>query len=176
MSIDSPWAVAAILLFVTLQRAGELVYSSRNTDRLLRLGAYEAARGHYKLIVVTHASWLACLWILAWRRPVLLPLVAIFVALQAMRAWVLMTLGRRWTTRIIVLPDEPLIEDGPYRYLRHPNYLVVAAEIACVPLIFGLVWVAVIFSVVNGLVLWLRIHCEAAALAGLAPPDRGVRR
>ena len=176
MSIESPWLTGAILVFVTLQRVVELLYSSRNTDRLLRRGAYEAASGHYKLIVATHALWLGCLWVFAWGRPVILPFLVVFVALQAMRAWVLIALGRRWTTRIIVLPDEPLIEHGPYRYFHHPNYLVVGAEIACVPLIFGLVWLAVIFSIVNGLVLWLRVHCEAAALAGLAPPDRGVLR
>jgi methyltransferase len=79
---------------------------------------------------------------------------------------VIATLGDRWTTRIIVLPAAPLVAAGPYRFVSHPNYFVVAAEILVLPLVFGLVWYGVVFSVLNGLVLWLRIRTEDAALKG----------
>lgn len=91
--------------------------------------------------------------------------LAVFAAAQLGRAWVLATLKRRWTTRIIVLPGAPLIAGGPYRFLRHPNYVVVAIEIASLPLVFGLTWVAIGFSVLNAIVLFVRIRAEEAALS-----------
>ena len=153
-----------ILGFVTLQRLGELVLSNRNTARLLSDGAREVGRAHYPYMVALHALWLAGLWWLAPGRPVNLVLLAVYVVLQVLRVWVLASLGRRWTTRIIVLPQAPLVQRGPYRFLSHPNYVVVVAEIAVLPLMFGLVWYAVAFSVLNAIVLYVRIHAENAAL------------
>lgn len=157
-----------ILALVTLQRIGELWLSSRNTARLRAQGAMEVGREHYPLIVGLHAAWLAALWLLGWDRPVSVPWLALYLLLQALRAWVLLSLGPRWTTRIIVLPDAPLVARGPYRYFSHPNYAVVVGEIFVLPMVFGLVEAAIAFSLVNALVLWIRIRAENAAL--------GVRR
>ncbi len=157
----------AILGLVTLQRLGELVLSRRNTERLLTRGAHEVAPGHYPLIVALHAAWLAGLWYFAvWRADVEVSVVwlVVFVVLQGLRAWVIATLGPRWTTRIIVLPGAPLVRAGPYRFVSHPNYCVVAAEILVLPLCFGLVWYGIVFSGLNALVLWIRIRAEQAAL------------
>ncbi len=155
-----------VLAFVTLQRLGELVLARRNTSRLLENGAIEVAPEHYTLIVALHALWLGGLWVLALAQslsPDLL-LLAIFVTLQGLRVWVLATLGPRWTTRIIVVPGERLVSHGPYRYLSHPNYWVVIGEILVLPLAFGLVWYAALFSILNLAVLWVRIRAESKAL------------
>ena len=149
---------------MTLERLVELVHANRNTRRLLQQGAREHAPGHYPLIVAVHALWLASLWWLAPSRPVDGFWLALFVLVELMRAWVLITLGRRWTTRIIVLPGEPLVRTGPYRFVNHPNYWVVTAEIAMLPLVFGLPWAALIFSLLNGAVLAVRIREENRAL------------
>ena len=157
----------AILGLVTLQRLGELVLSRRNTERLLAQGAREAARGHYPLIVALHAAWLAGLWYLVVGQPdvgVSWGWLVVFVVLQGLRLWVIATLGPRWTTRIIVLPGAPLVREGPYRFVSHPNYCIVAAEILVLPLCFGLVWYGIVFSGLNALVLWIRIRAEEAAL------------
>jgi methyltransferase len=156
-----------ILGLVTLQRLGELVLSRRNTQRLLSEGAREAAPGHYPLIVALHAAWLAGLWYLAvWRGEggVSWSWLAVFVVLQGLRVWVIATLGPRWTTRIIVLPGAPLVACGPYRFVPHPNYLVVVAEILVLPLVFGQLWYGIVFSILNAMVLWIRIRAEDAAL------------
>lgn len=159
----------AVLVFVTVQRLIELVIARSNTAFLLRRGAYEVGRRHYPLLVVLHASWLAALWWFGWRASVNLTLFALFMVMQVLRVWVLATLGRRWTTRIIVLPGAPLVTGGPFRFLRHPNYCVVIAEIALLPLAFGLPWIALLFSMLNALVLWIRITAENRALG-----DNGV--
>lgn len=157
----------AILGLVTLQRLGELVLARRNTARLLGQGAREAAPGHYPLIVALHAAWLMGLWYLAvWHAPgdVRLGWLVVFVVLQGLRVWVIATLGPRWTTRIIVLPGAPLVKEGPFRFVSHPNYCIVAAEILVLPLCFGLVWYGIAFSGLNAVVLWIRIRAEEAAL------------
>ena len=158
-------AAVIILTLVTLQRLAELVIARRNTRALLEQGAHEVAPGHYPLIVLVHTLWLAALWWLAHGREIVWPLIALFVLLQLGRLWVLGTLGRRWTTRIIVLPGAPLVARGPFRFVKHPNYLVVAAEIAVLPLAFGLWEVALIFSLLNAAVLAIRIRAENGALA-----------
>ena len=155
-----------ILALVTLQRLGELWLSNRNTRRLLAHGAREVGAGHYPLIVAVHALWLATLWWLAPTRAVDGFWLAVFVLLQLARIWVIASLGSRWTTRIILLPDAPLVRRGPYRWVNHPNYLVVAGEIAALPLAFGLWQVALIFSILNAAVLTVRIREENAALRG----------
>lgn len=159
----------AVLAFVTFERGAELVWAQRNTRRLLARGAREASPGHYPLIVGLHAAWLVGLWALAWDRPVSIPWLALFALLQAGRLWVLATLGQRWTTRIIVLPGEALVRRGPYRLIPHPNYAVVAGEILVLPLAFGLVPYGLIFSVLNAVVLWVRIRAEETALTQALP-------
>lgn len=153
-----------VLAFVTLQRLAELAIARRNTHALLARGAYERGSGHYPLMVAMHAAWLIGLWVLAWDRPVGLGWLAAFGLLQMLRVWVLATLGGRWTTRIIVLPGAPLIRRGPYRLLRHPNYLVVVGEIAILPLAFGLGAYAAVFTILNAAVLWVRLRAENHAL------------
>lgn len=155
----------AVLGFVTLQRVAELLWSARNTARLRARGALESGAGHYPLIVAVHAAWLAGLWLLA-RDGVPQPAwLALFALLQLARLWVLATLGERWTTRVLVLPGAAPISRGPYRFLKHPNYAIVAAEIAVLPLAFGLPVFALVFTLLNAAVLALRIRVENAALA-----------
>ena len=158
------WEGIAVLTFVTLQRLAELALSQRNTRRLLARGAYEAAPGHYPFIVLLHASWLAALWLLGPGPPVEIVPLILFGLLQLARIWVIATLGERWTTRIIILPGEPLVTSGPYRWVNHPNYLIVIGEFAVLPLVFGLPMVAILFSLLNGLMLWVRIRDENQAL------------
>jgi len=153
-----------ILALVTLQRLGELWLSNRNTRRLLAQGAEEVGASHYPLIVAVHAVWLVALWWLAPGQPVDGLWLAVYVLLQIARIWVLTSLGPRWTTRIIVLPGAPLVKAGPYRFVSHPNYVVVAAEIAVLPLVFGLWPVTLIFSALNAAVLAVRISEENRAL------------
>ena len=160
-------AAVVILGLVTLQRLGELVIARRNTRALLARGAYEAAPDHYPLIVAVHTLWLAALWWLAPGRPILWPLIGLFALLQLGRLWVLATLGNRWTTRIIILPGAPLVTRGPFHLVSHPNYMIVVAEIATLPLAFGLWQLALIFSLANAVVLTIRIRAEGAALAAV---------
>lgn len=157
----------AIMIFVTLQRISELVIAQINTKALMANGATEFGRSHYPVMVLLHASWLAVLWASVGGASVNLPLLAVFAILQVLRVWVLATLGRRWTTRIIVPQNEPMILRGPFRFIRHPNYAVVIAEIAILPLVFGLVWVAVLYSALNAAMLWVRIRAENDAYANI---------
>jgi methyltransferase len=158
------WPGIALLAFVTLQRLVELPIARANTRRLLAAGGYEVGASHYQWIVALHAAWLASLWWLAPDRPIHWPFLALFALIELGRIWVLRTLGPRWTTRIIVVPDEKLVARGPYRFVDHPNYLVVIGEIAVLPLVFGLWQVALIFSALNALILTFRIRSENRAL------------
>jgi len=153
-----------ILALVTLQRLGELWLSRRNTGRLVAQGAREHSPGHYPLIVGVHTAWLLALWLLAPFRPIIGIWLAIFIAIEIARIWVLASLGPRWTTRIIVIPDASLVQRGPYRFVNHPNYVVVAAEILVLPLVFGLWQLALLFTLLNAAVLTIRIRAENAAL------------
>ena len=169
-----------LLTFVTAERLGELWLARRNTAALLARGAFEVAPGHYPLIVVLHAAWVIGLWALGWDRPLEPISLTLFLLLQAARVWTLGTLGPRWTTRIIVLPGAPLVTGGPYRFVSHPNYLIVVGEIALLPLCLGLPWYALAFSLANAAVLAIRIRAENASLAETpagprvsdAPPPR----
>jgi methyltransferase len=156
----------AILTAVALQRLLEMIYAMRNTRRLLARGAVERGRAHYPLFILLHGGWLVAIALFLPRPPVIyaLPLV-LFVLLQAARLWVIATLGEFWTTRIITLPGAPLVRKGLYRFLRHPNYAIVAGEMAVLPLVFGEVAVAIAFSVLNAMLLTWRIRIENAALA-----------
>jgi methyltransferase len=157
----------ALLAFVTLQRLAELVHARRNTQRLLDEGAIEIGADHYPLLVMLHTTWLGALWVLALSGHALLwwPALAGYIAVEAARVWVMASLGRYWTTRIIVPRETPLVKAGPYRFLKHPNYWVVACEIALLPLALGSWSLAVVFSVINAAVLAWRIRVEESALA-----------
>jgi methyltransferase len=155
-----------ILGFVVLQRLAELAYARRNTARLLARGGIETGAGHYPLFVLLHGGWLIALIVFVpSETEINVGLLLIFATLQAARVWVLVSLGRQWTTRIITIPDEPLVARGPYRFLRHPNYVVVAGEIAVLPLIFGAWKIAIIFSLLNVLLLRHRVGIENGVLA-----------
>jgi methyltransferase len=161
----NPIAVTVVAV-VALERLAELWQARRNTRALLDAGGVEVGRGHYPLIVALHAAWLLAILLAVPREAgVSVPLLVAFAALQGLRLWVLMSLGRYWTTRVITLPGVPLVRRGPYRYLRHPNYLVVAAEIAVLPLAFGAWGVAAVFSFLNAALLAWRISLEDHALA-----------
>ncbi len=153
-----------LLLFVTLQRLAELAWNRSNEARLRAAGAVEAGAGHYPVMVVLHGAWLVALWEYGLNWPLIWPWVAVYVLLQVGRAWVLATLGRRWTTRVFVTPGETLVRLGPYRFVSHPNYMVVALEIFVLPLAFGL-WVAALaFGLANLALLAWRIRVENQAL------------
>jgi methyltransferase len=164
-------ASVALLALVTVQRIGELVIARRNTRRLLARGAIETGDEHYPVIVGLHAAWLAGLWWLAWDRPISAVWLAVYLVLKVLRIWTVTSLGERWTTRIIVEPGRPLVARGPYRWLRHPNYLIVIGEIAALPMVFGLAAYAAAFSLLNASVLWVRVRVESEALTAEPLPD-----
>ena len=153
-----------ILALVTLERLAELPLSRRNSRVLVASGGREHAPAHYKLIVMVHIAWLMSLWLLSLGQPIHAVWLATFILIEFGRIWVLMSLGRRWTTRIIVVPGEQLVRRGPYKWINHPNYWVVCGEIAVLPLVFGLWWVALVFSILNGAILSVRIREENRAL------------
>lgn len=157
--------LAWVLALVVFQRLGELALASANTRRLLARGGREVGRGHYPLFILLHASWLLAiaLTVPPEREPNAI-LLLVFLALQLARVWVVSTLGPYWTTRVVTVPDAPLVRRGPFRFLRHPNYWVVGAEILILPLAFGAVWVAVVWSVLNALLIRHRVGVEERAL------------
>lgn len=162
----------AIVLLVAVQRIAELVLAKRNTARLLARGGVEIGAGHYPLFVLLHGSWLVALVLLVPAdAPVHWPLIGLFVLLQLGRVWVIATLGPYWTTRIISVPGAPLVTGGPFRYVRHPNYLIVTGEIAVLPLAFGAWEIALVYSVLNALLLRHRIAVEDRALSGRRVPE-----
>lgn len=152
---------------MTLERLLELAYSARNARRLLAAGGREVGRAHYPYLVGLHAAWLlALLIVVSPSEPPRWPFLLFFLALQGLRLWVIASLGGRWTTRVITLPGVPLVQRGPYRWLRHPNYLVVIAEIAVLPLAFGAWQIAIVFTALNLALLRHRVQVEEQALAG----------
>ena len=161
-----------LLAAVTLQRLGELVLDRRNTRRLLAQGAYEVGAAHYPLMLALHTSWLAGLWIFGWRHPVQFGWFWLFLALQGLRVWVLASLGKRWTTRVMILPGAPLVRRGPYRWVSHPNYAVVVCELAVLPLCLGLPIFAAVFTALNAAVLFIRIRSENAGLMSATEPAK----
>ncbi|MFC4290939.1 isoprenylcysteine carboxyl methyltransferase family protein [Sphingorhabdus arenilitoris] len=161
------WPTWAILVigYLIVQRLGELIYARRNTRRLLAEGAVEHGAGHYPLFILLHGGWIIAIAFLA--SPALSPpflLLTGFIFSQIFRIWTLASIGRWWTTRIISAPHFPRVKRGPYRFLPHPNYAVVVAEIALVPLLLGAPWVAGFFTVLNAALLWWRIRTENAVL------------
>ena len=153
-----------LLAFLGAQRLYELVLSRRNNAILMARGGVEFGAGHYLPLVAFHSVWLAGLVLLGYDRPVSQPLLVAIVLLQLARLWVIRTLGERWTTRIVVVPGTSPITAGPFRFMRHPNYAVVAAEIAVVPLALGLPWFAAVFFILNLPILAIRIRAEDKAL------------
>ena len=165
-----------LLGLVTAQRLGELVYARANETRLKAQGAVEVGAAHYPLIVAMHAAWLITLWVLGWDRPLVWLWTGVYVLLQVARGWVLGSIGRRWTTRVFVVPGETLVRRGPYRVISHPNYAVVSAEMFVLPLAVGLPLVSLAFGVLNLAVLWWRIRVENAALASMTRGRDGGAR
>jgi len=156
-----------VTLLVALQRLAELGYARRNARRLLAAGGVEHGAGHYPLFVALHGAWLAALFVLVpAEAPADWGLLGLYGLLQLGRLWVIASLGGRWTTRVIVVPGAPLVTRGPYRFLRHPNYLVVALEIPVLPLAFGAWQIALGFGLANLALLAHRIRVEERALAG----------
>lgn len=172
--VDGMAGGALLVAFVTAQRLAELFLARRNTQRMLAEGGVEFGRSHYPAMVALHGAWLIGLWWLGHARSVDPLLLGVFILLQASRLWVIASLGQRWTTRIIVLPRAPLIASGPYRWLKHPNYLIVALEMAVVPLALGLPVFAAVFTLLNACMLYLRIRTENAALAQAAGPGQAA--
>jgi len=152
--------------YVILTRLAELFIARRNTRRLLAMGGHEVGGSHYPLIVLFHVAWIIALIVLVpVQTPPTIHFLVLFIFIQVMRYWVISSLGGRWTTRVIVLPGSPLVTTGPYRWLRHPNYLLVVSEIALLPLVFGAWELALGFSIVNAMLLSYRIRIENNALA-----------
>ncbi len=160
--MTAAWIVLAL---VAAQRLTELTLSRHNEAWLRARGGVEVGAGHYPLFFLVHGGWLAALALsVSPETRINWWWLAVFVLLQIGRAWVLASLGRYWCTRIITLADAPLITAGPYRWLRHPNYLVVIAEVAVLPLAFSAHGIAITFSILNALLLSHRIRVENAAL------------
>ncbi len=161
------WAAIAILVCVALQRLGELLLDKRNTRALMASGGVEFGAKHYPLFLILHSAWLVSLFIWAvWKDPdVHWLLFGGYLLLQIARIWVLTTLGGFWTTRIISIPNAPLITTGPYRFVRHPNYWIVILEIALLPAVLGAWEIAAVFSFLNAALLMHRIRVENEALS-----------
>lgn len=158
------------LLFIVLLillRIGELLLARRNERWLLRHEAIESGQGHYPLIILLHVLFFVSL-IAEYRivKPVSYSpiLLLLFFVLLALKIWSVLSLGRFWTTKIYHIPGRPLIKKGLYQYVKHPNYILVIAEIAVIPLIFHLYYTAIMFSILNGIMLTVRIKEENKAL------------
>jgi len=164
-----------LIAAVALERLVELVISRRHERALRARGAVEAGASHYPLMVALHAALLAGApaEVLLLDRPFLpglgWPMLALVAATMTLRYWVIATLGERWTTRVLVLPGTPLVAHGPYRWLRHPNYLAVSIEVFALPLVHTAWLTALVCGVANLAVLALRIRVENAALAAHSP-------
>jgi methyltransferase len=174
--------IGAVLVALAVQRILELRLARRNEAWARAQGAHELGARHYPAFFVLHVGWLVAWPLEVWiRGPALAPgwwaWIGAFVAAQGLRYWAIATLGRRWNTRILVLPGTSPIARGPYRVLAHPNYVAVCIELAAVPLVFGAWWTAAITAIVNAvLLLGIRIPAEVAALAwarDAEPPTRG---
>jgi methyltransferase len=169
MVISVP-AYLALLAVLSLERLAETARAARNRRRALARGAVEAGHRHYRVMVVFHTLFIAscAAEVILLKRPFpgLLGWIALgFAGLaQALRAWVIATLGERWNTRVIIMPGVAPITDGPYRWLRHPNYLAVVIEMAAIPLIYGCWLTAIVFSAGNACLLAVRIRTEESAL------------
>jgi methyltransferase len=160
-----------LVALVGVERFAELVVSRRNAAWSLSHGGFETGREHYPVMVVLHTALLVGMLLEAWiRRPdvdawLAYPMVALVLASQALRWWCIATLGRRWNTRVIVVPGLPLVRSGPYRYFSHPNYVAVVVEGVALPLVHAAWTTAVVFTAANAALLTVRLRVENAALA-----------
>ncbi len=163
------WLHILILSLVTAQRAIELVIAHRNTKKLEARGGFEVGSNRYGFVVALQVLWLAGLWYLVLYQlpPIGQPWIYTYVVLEAARGWIVAGLGSRWTTRLMVIPGEALPDEGLHSWIRHANYLVVAAEVVILPMAFGLWWYAILFGVLNLALLGWRIKSEEAALKPL---------
>jgi methyltransferase len=166
------YLVAGVLL-VGGQRLLELLYSRRNERRLRACGAVERGGGHYPVMVAVHTLWLASTLVEGLQRGPEIPAwwpvpLAVFLLVQPLRYWAILSLGENWNTRILVVPGGKLVRSGPYRYFPHPNYVVVAVEVLTFPLIFGAWITAVVFTLLNAALLYVRIRTENRALKEFA--------
>jgi methyltransferase len=168
------WLSITILSLVTLQRLIEAYIAMRNTKRLIEKGGFEVGSNRFGFVLALQALWLIGLWYLVlYQAPLVsLPWIYAYVLLEAGRGWIVAALGSLWTTRIIVVPGERLPDEGLASWLRHANYLVVAAEIVMLPMAFGLWWYALLFGALNVALLAWRIRSEDAALKPLREPPQ----
>ena len=166
----SAYAYLILIALVCVERLAELALSRRHLTWALRYGGVEKGRRHYPWMVAAHAGLLvaAPAEVLLGHRPFIpwlgWPALAAVLAAQGLRWWCIATLGPRWNTRVVVIPGIPLIRAGPYRWLRHPNYLAVAAEGVALPLVHTAWLTAIGFTAVNAVLLWVRIRTEDRAL------------
>jgi methyltransferase len=176
--MTSVTAFTVVVVVVALERLAELVVSRRNAAWSFERGGRETGRGHYRVMVLLHSGFLVAMLVEAWvRRPDVAPSIAwsmlvLVVASQALRWWCIATLGRRWNTRVIIVPGLPPVTAGPYRFLRHPNYVAVVVEGVALPLVHEAWITALVFTVANAALLTVRIRVENAALRTL--PGRFV--
>ena len=158
---------ALFVLFVLLLRLGELLLARRNERWLLARGAVEYGRRHYPCIVLLHVLFFVSLvteYVLTPEKGYSIPLLVLYFLLLGFKAWTVFSLGKFCNTRIYRIPDWPLVKKGPYRFMKHPNYVIVIAEITLIPLIFHLYFTAIVFSLLNALMLFVRIRVENRAL------------
>lgn len=158
---------AVFIIFLILLRVGELLLARRNERWLLQHGAVEYGRKHYRYIVMLHVLFFVSLiteYVFTSTGYYSIPLLVLYFLLLAFKAWTIFSLGKFWNTKIFRISGYPLVKKGPYRFMKHPNYVIVVAEIALIPLIFHLYITAVVFSVLNGLMLYVRIREEDKAL------------
>ncbi len=159
-----------LLSILVIERIFELDLARRNARRAFEQGAVEVGQTHYRVMVAMHTLFIASCTTEAIVFPTHLPPAVAWVALgaelcaQLLRYWAVTTLGERWNTRIIVNPQAMPVTSGPYRFMRHPNYLAVVIEIAAVPMIGGAIVTAIIFSIANALMLAVRIPAEERAM------------
>jgi methyltransferase len=163
---------AFFLSFIIFQRIAELLIAKSNEKWMIKQGAIEFGRGHYLVMVAVHILFPVCFClekILLNRglSPFWPAIFGVFIMAQVLRIWIISTLGRCWNTKIIVLPHFSVIRKGPYRFLRHPNYVVVSLELIVIPMLFSAYFTAILFTVVNGLMLAIRIPMEENALKNL---------
>lgn len=163
---------AILVSLVVVERLVELAIARSNERWIKRQGAIEVGAGHYRLMVVMHVAFFVSLVVevvLFHRRPAswdFAPFL-IFLMAQCIRVWALWSLGRFWNTKVLVLPGAAVVRRGPYRFVRHPNYLVVCLELLALPLAFQAYFTALLFTVLNGLLLAVRIPIEERALGAL---------
>jgi methyltransferase len=164
-----------LIAAVALERLAELVVSKRNAAWSFERGGVETGQRHYLVMVVLHTGLLVGALLEVWLlhpefHPALgYPMLALVVASQALRWWCIATLGRRWNTRVIVVPGLPLVTGGPYRLTSHPNYVAVVVEGLALPLVYSAWITAVVFTACNAVLLTVRLRVENAALAAAAP-------